>query len=315
MRVLVADDDAVSRRLLQSILTRWGYEPELCEDGLEAWEILQSPNAPKLAILDWMMPGMMGVDICRRLRKVQSFYVYVLLVTTRGERKDMVEALEAGADDYLTKPFDPAELRVRVRVGQRILELQESLLEVQAKLLQQATHDPMTQLWNRAAVLEFLDSEISRTKRSKKPLSLILVDLDHFKRVNDTYGHRVGDLVLCTAAERMRNGLRDYDGIGRYGGEEFLIIMPGCDLESASKRSECIRILLADEEVRSGELRIRLTASFGVAELAGIDPNTADELIRTADKALYRAKALGRNRVESALSQNGGGQAKDEDPP
>ncbi len=302
MRILVADDDPISRRLLDSILKRWGYEAEMYEDGNEAWEALQEPDAPKLAILDWMMPGMMGVDICRRLREFQSFYVYVLLVTTKGERKDMVEALEAGADDYLTKPFDPNELRVRVRVGQRILELQENLLEVQEALRLQATHDPLTGLWNRAAVLEFLDREICRSERTGRALSLIVVDLDHFKRVNDTYGHRVGDQVLCTATKRMKEGLRSYDGIGRYGGEEFLIIMPGCDLEVAIRRSESIRCLLAKDEVESGELRIRVTASLGVADLGEVDPRTAEELIREADRALYRAKALGRNRVEATRS-------------
>ena len=197
MKILVAEDDAVTRRLLKVQLTRWGYDVTLCSDGLEAEESLQSDDGPQLAILDWMMPGISGLDLCRKTRKRTSeLYVYTILLTARDGREDILEGLEAGADDYLTKPFDPNELKVRVRAGARIVELQRDLVRALKVSDFRATHDALTSLWNREAILSSLQKELSRSEREGVPIAVIIADVDHFKFVNDQYGHLAGDAVL-----------------------------------------------------------------------------------------------------------------------
>ena len=228
MKVLIADDDAVSRRLLHSTLARWSYEVVACANGTEAWEVLQKEDAPQLVILDWMMPGMDGVQLCRELRKRASQpYTYILLLTAKTQKEDIIAGMEAGADDYITKPFDAQELRVRVRAGQRILDLQTELIRAQSALLVQATHDPLTGLFNRGAILKILEREIDRAHRQGSSVGVMLIDLDHFKNINDTLGHQAGDKVLQEAARLMLESTRSYDSIGRYGGEEFLVVAPG----------------------------------------------------------------------------------------
>jgi two-component system cell cycle response regulator len=229
VKVLIAEDDMVSRRLLEAMLSRWGYEVVVTRDGLEAWHVLQTANTSLLAILDWIMPGIDGVEVCRRVRqRGQEPYIYLLLLTTKGRKENIIEGLEAGADDYLTKPFDPHELQVRLRAGKRIVTLQAELIEAREALRIQATHDPLTNIWNRRAIIETLSNELARAGREGVPVAVVLADLDYFKRINDTYGHVAGDAVLCEATNRMRASLRTYDTIGRYGGEEFLIILPNC---------------------------------------------------------------------------------------
>src|SRR5215469_15485212 len=194
MKILAAEDNPISQSMLRSMLTKWGYEVVTAGDGNEAWKILQSPQAPQLAILDWMMPGQDGVEVCRRLRATnQEPYTYILLLTARSDSQDLVEAIDAGADDYLTKPFNSSELRARLRAGRRIVELQEQLLEAQAALRERATHDALTGLYNRAAVLELLHQELARATREAQPFAILMVDLDHFKEVNDFHGHLIGD--------------------------------------------------------------------------------------------------------------------------
>jgi diguanylate cyclase (GGDEF)-like protein len=301
MLVLIADDETVSRRMLARMLDANGYEVLAASDGEEAWRILERPDAPRLAILDWMMPGMTGPELCRRLRELKREpYTYVLLLTARTDKQDVVEGMDAGADDYVTKPFETKELQVRLRAGRRILDLQAELMKAREALREQATHDPLTGLWNRYALLGTLEREHSRARREGAPLAVIMVDLDHFKQVNDTYGHLAGDAILREAAGRMQFVVRSYDLVGRYGGEEFLIVLPGTSGANATQLAERLRATLAEEPVGHDLLRIRVTASFGVSatgQAAGDDPQT---LIRLADEALYRAKEKGRNRVEWA---------------
>ena len=228
MKILIADDDLLSRRLLEATLTRLGHEPVVVTNGTDAQEELLRPEGPRLAILDWEMPGADGLSVCRTLRRRAEPYVYVVLLTARDRREDMLVALEADVDDFLTKPLDAGELQARLRSGERLLGLQEKLLQAQDALRYQATHDDLTGLWNRAMVRSHLTAEMSRGKRAGKPVAVVLADLDHFKKVNDTYGHPAGDTILREAAARMRRALRAYDSIGRYGGEEFLIVLPGC---------------------------------------------------------------------------------------
>jgi len=299
MLVLIADDETVSRRMLARMLKTNGYEVVAASDGDEAWRILERQDAPRLAILDWEMPGMTGPELCRKLREQnREPYTYVLLLTARTDKQDVVEGMDAGADDYVTKPFEARELQVRLRAGRRILDLQADLVKAREALREQATHDPLTGLWNRYALLDALEREHSRAVREGTPLAVIMVDLDHFKRVNDTYGHQAGDAVLREAAGRMQAGVRSYDLVGRYGGEEFLIVLPGTSGANAVQLAERLRAAVAQEPVGHDLLRIRVTASFGVSTSGPAliaDPRT---LIRLADEALYRAKAQGRNRVE-----------------
>jgi two-component system, cell cycle response regulator len=303
VKVLIAEDDAVSRRLLEALLTRWGYEVAVTRDGAEAWEVLQGADAPPLAILDWMMPDMDGVEVCRKVRqRGQEPYIYLLLLTTKGRKENIIEGLDAGADDYLTKPFDPHELQVRLRTGMRIVTLQAELIEAREALRIQATHDPLTGVWNRRAIIEMFDNELARSRREELPVAVAIADLDHFKRINDTYGHVVGDTALCEAVSRMRALLRPYDAIGRYGGEEFLIVLPGCTPQDAFRLAERLCIGMSQEPIKIPGGTLEVTSSIGVAASDTIAVLDAMALIRAADAALYRAKAGGRNRVELATA-------------
>jgi diguanylate cyclase (GGDEF)-like protein len=300
VRILVAEDDGVSRRLLEAILVRTGYDVVSARDGNEAWTVLSGDDAPRLAILDWVMPGLDGIDLCRRLReRSDGPYIYTILLTGRDSKEDLVEGMNSGSDDYITKPFDVHELSVRLRAGRRILELQERLLAAEEVARERATHDPLTGLWNREHVFASLAQELDRSEREGSPLSVVMADLDHFKSVNDTYGHMAGDAVLREAARRAGTSLRRYDVLGRYGGEEFVLVCPGCDAASVSALAERIRERLASEPVNTSEGLIAITLSLGTVTTVG-GRGTPEAMVRAADTALYRAKERGRNRVEHA---------------
>jgi diguanylate cyclase (GGDEF)-like protein len=296
---LIAEDDPVSRRVLETMLMRWDYETVVACDGSQAWGLLNVPDPPRLAILDWMMPGLSGVDVCQLVRQSPpSEYLYVILLTAKGRMEDIIEGMNAGADDYITKPFDSGELKVRLRAAKRILDLQAELIAAREALREQATHDFLTSLWNRAAVLDVLQNELSRATREGKCLGVMMADLDEFKIVNDTYGHKAGDIVLAEAANRMRHSTRPYDCIGRYGGEEFLIVMPGCDLVSAEHAAQRIRSEMAQTPfLLPNGTGIHVTISIGVTAKSQYGPADADSLIHSADEALYQAKHSGRNCV------------------
>jgi diguanylate cyclase (GGDEF)-like protein len=250
-----------------------------------------------------MMPGMDGTSICREVRKLNlQPYIYLILLTARGYKQDVIEGLEAGADEYLTKPFDPYELKARLRSGARIVELQGSLIQAREALREQAIHDPLTQLLNRRATLDFLMSELSRADREHSPLSVMMVDIDHFKSVNDRFGHLSGDEVLCEVARRLRRSARTYDLVGRFGGEEFLVVAPSCRTTDVLIQAERLREVVCSQPITLKDLSVKVTISVGVATT--LDPNRQDmeALLATADKALYRAKANGRNRVEGESS-------------
>jgi two-component system, cell cycle response regulator len=299
MQVLIAEDDPISRRVLEATLSRWGYEVLVACDGQEAWDVYQQDDPPKLAILDWMMPKIDGAEVCKRVRSVNGKdYTYIILLTAKGRKEDIIEGLDRGADDYIVKPFDSGELQVRLRAATRILKLQADLLAAQEALRVQATHDSLTGLWNRAAVLDILNREIARVEREGKPAGVILADIDHFKHINDTYGHRAGDAVLTSVGRRLTESLRKYDSVGRYGGEEFLLVMPGCEYADGKERGEEFRQAVQEIPVTVGSQLIPVSLSLGVsvAEPGGVtDPEV---LIHAADEAMYRAKEGGRNRVE-----------------
>ncbi len=301
MKVLVADDSIVSRHLLDVTLRKWGYDVIGASNGTEAWGILAGPEAPSLAILDWMMPGMTGPEICRRMRESRmEQYTYVILLTARNMKEDIVEGMEAGADDYLTKPFEQAELQVRLRAGKRIVELHAELLRAREAIQHEASRDSLTGVYNRNTILAMLQRELARGSRELRPLGVVMADLDRFKSVNDTYGHLAGDDVLREAARRMQEVMRSYDAIGRYGGEEFLILLPGCDELSAYEQAERMRHRLCEKPVIIGDVSYEMSGSFGVASLVPSPTTSSEQLIRKADQAMYLAKSRGRNRTEAA---------------
>ncbi|HMD83227.1 MAG TPA: diguanylate cyclase [Terriglobia bacterium] len=305
MKVLIAEDDSISRRMLEAFLVKWGYEVLVATEGEEAWGILQANDAPRLAVLDWMMPGRDGIDICRSVRQRKGRpYVYILLLTARGQKQDIVEGLEAGADDYVTKPFDPYELRARLRAGRRIVELQEQLLQAREALRDQASRDPLTDLWNHGTILAILRKEIARASRTHTPFAIAMADVDRFKAINDTYGHPAGDAVLREAARRLRGAMRTYDSLGRYGGDEFLAVVPGCDPAAAARFAESFRARIDRKAIETPEGLITVTLSLGVVALEDLREVKSETLIRVADAALYRAKIAGRNRVALATHQD-----------
>jgi two-component system cell cycle response regulator len=301
MRILIAEDDPTSRRLLEATLVKWGYEVIVCSDGREAWEVLRQEGAPRFAILDWMMPQMDGVEVCRQVRQQQrEDYVYIILLTAKAQKEDLVAGMDAGADDYITKPFNRQELRVRLRAGRRILELQEAMIAARDQAKEIASRDPLTGLWNRSEIFRVLENELARALREGTLLAVLMADLDHFKRINDTYGHLAGDSVLRAAAVRMREAARPYDTVSRYGGEEFVIVISDCDREKAIGIAERVRECIGGSPMDTSEGLLGVTISIGVAtavDFPGEDPNI---LLHAADAALYRAKDAGRNRVEIA---------------
>jgi len=295
--VLVADDDPIYRRLFEKRLQDWGYRVIAVEDGNKAWEALQQPeSSPSLVILDWLMPGIDGIELCRRIRQSrEGSYRYLLLVSGKDEKRDVVEGLDAGADDYLTKPFDVGELRARVRSGMRILSLQQQLLKAQEDLRFQATHDALTGLWSRGAVLDLLQRELRRGRRSGTGTGLLMIDLDHFKKINDSYGHLAGDVVLKEIAGRIGNAVRSYDFVGRYGGEEFIAILSDCSPEDLQLVAERARLAVSGTPVAAIPNGLSVTVSIG--GVVAYDGTAELEALSMADAVLYEAKRSGRNRV------------------
>ena len=299
MKILVAEDDRVTRGLLDRHLTKWGHEVLAYSDGIQAWGKLCSDDAPRLAILDWMMPGMDGVEICKKIREFgRKHYVYIILLTSKDSTDDVIEGLDAGADDYIKKPFDPNELKVRVRAGVRLVQLQGDLLSTLEMSEFRASHDPLTELWNRGAIMGILHKELDRSKRENRSAGVLMLDIDYFKRINDQHGHLAGDAVLRELAKRLNGAVRSYDSVGRYGGEEFLVVIPNVNGTEALQVAERLRQEVTGKPMRTSEGIFPVTLSVGVAVTDWIDGYDMDELTRIADQALYRAKENGRNRVE-----------------
>jgi two-component system, cell cycle response regulator len=302
MRAVIADDDQVTTAILSKALEGLGFDVAIAHDGESAWQLLTAAPVPALAIVDWMMPGVDGIDLCRRVRLEPSLSsLYVILLTGRGGRGDLVAGLDAGADDYMVKPIDREELRARVQVGVRVANLQrrlgERVIELQATrdhLARLVSTDSLTELYSRRRWFELAMSEFGRTRRYGRALGLLVLDLDFFKRVNDTFGHDAGDRVLRAFADMLRAECRQPDIIGRLGGEEFAVLVPETSREAAQHlaarlRESCSRIVLA-----SPAGNITCSCSIGISEVRP-DDEALDSMLRRADAALYRAKRSGRN--------------------
>lgn len=301
MKILVAEDSAVYRRLIGCCLTDWGFDLAVVSNGNDAWKLLQEPGAPRLALLDWILPGMDGLELCKNIRRRPAGdpYIYTVLLTSRKEKADLLRAMEAGADDFLTKPFDEPELRARLSAGKRILELQEQLLSARESLRFATTHDALTGLCNRSEVLDLLRKEMARSARQDNPLGVILADIDHFKSINDTFGHLAGDGLLKELGKKLTSKLGVYDAAGRFAGEEFLLVMPGCDLETTIRRAEEIRQSVSAIPLGASR-ETNVTISLGVTSDVFGSEQEIQPLLQRLDQALARARQRGRNRVECA---------------
>lgn len=297
MRILVADEDPTVRGLIQRLLDQWDYQAELFSDGEAALSRLVQPDSPRIALYSWTLTGVGGAALLSRTTGPDEPRVYHLSLIEQAEQRDLSAILDAGADDVVQKPIDTDELRVRLRIAFRTLTLEQRVAAVELSLAEQRRHDSLTSLWNRGAALDFLDRELLRQKRSCKALSLMLVDLDDFRPLNDQHGHSAGDRVLREVAWRVQTAVRSSDWVCRYGGDELMVILPGCDGARAVNTAERIRRGLSLRPFEVGSQRLGVSASFGVASAAdrGTD---ADELVGCARRALVRAKTGGKNRVQ-----------------
>jgi two-component system cell cycle response regulator len=301
LKILIADDEALSRRLLEKTLERAGYEVVAVENGRAAVRQLCESDGPRLALLDWVMPELDGPGVCREVRRQQDdSYVYMVLLTSKESKEDIVAGLESGADDYLTKPFNVDELKARLRTGERILHLEGRLVEAREMMRFKATHDALTSIWNRGVIMDLLGRELMRSQRESACTIVLLGDVDHFKSVNDTHGHLVGDEVLQEIARRLLLSIRSYDFVGRYGGEEFLLVLNNCKPQFAEARAEDIRKIVSSRPVQTLAGPLNITMSFGLllSDVWGVRP--VEELLHEVDAALYAAKAAGRNCIRVA---------------
>jgi len=301
LKILIADDEALSRRLLEKTLERAGYEVVAVENGRAAVRQLCQTDGPRLALLDWVMPELDGPGVCREVRRQQDeSYVYMVLLTSKESKEDIVAGLESGADDYLTKPFNVDELKARLRTGERILHLEGRLVEAREMMRFKATHDALTSIWNRGVIMDLLGRELMRSQRESGCTIVLLGDVDHFKSVNDTHGHLVGDEVLQEIARRLLLSIRSYDFVGRYGGEEFLLVLNNCKPQFAEARAEEIRKIVSSRPIQTLAGPLNITMSFGLllSDVWGVRP--VEELLHEVDAALYAAKAAGRNCVRIA---------------
>ena len=298
-QILIAEDNAVSRRLLEATLGKWNYDVVVTTNGQEALEVLQSEDPPKIAVLDWIMPEMNGIEVCRAIREQKTEpYIFIIMLSARGEKEDIIEGMNCGADDYIAKPFNSPELKVRIMAGRRIIELEQQLINARNQLHLQAAHDALTGIWNRAAILEAMYKEMARAVREKKPIGIIMADIDFFKLVNDNHGHLAGDNVLRETAMRMKAALRPYDAIGRYGGEEFLVVMPDCNEADVYKVAERIRTAVSGAAMAIPEGAITVTVSLGAIAITDPKDVEPEVFLQKADEALYKAKEEGRNCVK-----------------
>jgi two-component system, cell cycle response regulator len=298
MRVLIVDDDIAYLQLLSIILKSKNHKVIEARDGKSAWRCIQNDPVP-FVITDWMLPEMDGLDLIRRIRAADfPTYTYIILLTAKHTKGDIVNGLESGADDYLTKPFDLDELRARINIGERIISLETRQRETMAQLYKLATRDNLTGLLNRSALYERAEKELSRAIREQAPLSMIMMDIDHFKNINDNFGHLVGDKALCSVADSVSRKKRQYDLIGRWGGEEFLLILPGTDAKEALLVAERLREEVATTSLSlPGADPIHVKVSIGIACLQPNHMLSFDDLLQRADHALYQAKNQGRDRV------------------
>jgi two-component system cell cycle response regulator len=307
LRILIAEDDAVSRTILRRSIEKLGHECLAAEDGEKAWELYKETPGVDVVISDWMMPGVDGLELCRMVRgEERDEYTYFIFLTALGDREHLLRGLEAGADDYLFKPLDRGELQVRLISASRVTALHRRLAyqnheleRLNRELFEQSREDPLTHLGNRLRLREELETLRGRVERYGHSYSAVLCDVDFFKLYNDHYGHLAGDEVLQKVAETIADQRRSGDTAYRYGGEEFLVILPEQGLEEAASIADRLRLAVEDLRIphEAKDPPGVVTISAGVAALSAEKLKSPDDLLKEADAALYRAKQTGRNRV------------------
>ncbi|MDA0666506.1 MAG: diguanylate cyclase [Planctomycetota bacterium] len=301
MKILIADDEMVGRRVIAKQLESWGHEVLIAKDGQEAFELFQKHDA-RMVITDWMMPNLDGPGLCAKIRASEAGsenLCFVILLTSKDSSEDLACGMEAGANDFITKPFHHLELKARLANGERILSLQAELQRQKDDADHLARTDALTQLMNRRAMLNTMRLDEDRMRRERRPLGMIMIDIDHFKAVNDNYGHAVGDMVLKGAADCYSSAIRGGDYVGRWGGEEFLIALPGADIIQCAEVAERCRQQLANMRFTTNHGQtVQVTASFGTASAEGSNRAELLDLVEQADRALYWAKDSGRDRVK-----------------
>ncbi|HIE25395.1 MAG TPA: diguanylate cyclase [Anaerolineales bacterium] len=304
LKILVVDDEQIDRRIVEKILTRLGHSVIFADNGESAWQKIQEEPI-RFVITDWNMPLMNGIQLIKKIRSTTlSGYVYTIIITSNAKNEDIVAGLYAGADDYLTKPFNPAELEARVAVGERMLALEDGLMQANNQLEKLAMVDSLTGLLNRRAIYKFMRGELERARRVSEPISIIFLDIDNFKKINDEYGHLTGDEALKLIANVIQKRSRAYDNIGRWAGDKFLIVLPGATATDAEKAAQRIieSIFVTKLALPQGGI-LSLSACAGVVTQSKMTGAIAllDNLIQGADEALYRAKRAGGNNVETTL--------------
>jgi two-component system cell cycle response regulator len=298
MKILIAEDDAISCKALENYLKEWGYSVVTARDGNEAWKLAKSDDI-RLAILDWNMPGIDGIELSQRIRKEyqkeDAKYIYIILLTGRGGQDDIIQGLSTGADDYITKPYSFMELKYRVQNGERIILNEDKRIKL-------ASLDNLTRLWNRNKIFDFLESELRRGERDGTSTGVVMIDIDHFKRINDRYGHLVGDRVLVEVSDRLKTAIRPYDKIGRYGGDEILVVLPKCGNSEAKQIARRLYSSVTGEKVRTEAGSLKINISIGCVSNEACPEVTKMQLIQASDKALLSAKKKGRDRIILARS-------------
>lgn len=291
MKILIAEDNVIISQNLAKNISNWGYKVVTARNGSEAWNTILKDDI-RLAILDWMMPGFDGITLCRKIRKElaknKSKYIYIILLTGKNQQDDIIEGLSAGADDYMVKPANLLELKVRLMNGSRIIALED-------KRIQLATTDSLTDLWNRRKIFEIFEEELNRGTREHIHIGAIMIDIDNFKQINDNFGHATGDRVLIEVAFRLKHSLRLYDKIGRYGGDEMLIVLPNCDQNNMTVIAERLRQVICTKKIKTNAGDLNITISLGGASTQNFNEISLDKLLESSDKALYVAKRRGRN--------------------
>jgi two-component system cell cycle response regulator len=293
MKILIAEDDSISCQALENNLKEWGYDVISAKDGNQAWEIART-NDIRLAILDWNMPGIDGIELSRKIRNEyqleDSKYIYIILLTGRGEQDDIIQGLSTGADDYMTKPYSFVELKYRIQNGERIIKNED-------KRIMLASQDNLTKLWNRNKIFNFLETELERGEREKTPTGVVMIDIDHFKSINDSYGHLIGDEVLVEVAYRLKNTIRPYDRIGRYGGDEIFVVLPKCGNQDAKTIAKRLYDSVTKTKIPTEAGTLEINISIGCSSNEDFPQATKMQLIQASDNALLDAKKNGRDRI------------------
>ena len=310
--VLIVDDSLVEQTFLHDSLTANGYEVTVTSNGREALEVLKRTFIP-LVITDWVMPEMDGLELCSMIRQEEfPSYIFIILLTGKGQKMDIITGLDAGADDYIIKPVDLPELLARIRTGKRVLRLERNLSNALEQVKTMLITDTLTGCYNRRYLMESLPNEIKRSMRYGHNLSLAMMDIDNFKKINDTYGHQAGDKVLCEMTSSINSAIRSgLDWLARYGGEEFVLILPETDLDGARKTIERVQNSLSSMIIPFGSEILNITLSFGLTTYDPLNDTkeiSGEILLKAADHYLYRAKKEGKNRyiadtIEAGLAQ------------